>query len=84
MNIRVYVHKTKDGYLRADTEAADVGFICDVPSEMTAKEREQAAEILYTIEQAAIDYVTTHLGVLEDCVTVLVDLSAVAVSKQDH
>jgi hypothetical protein len=83
MNIRVYVRNSKDGYLTASTEAEDVGFICDLPSEMTAKEKEQAAEILYTIEQAAIDYVTTHIGVLEGCVTVLVDLSAVAVSQQD-
>jgi hypothetical protein len=83
MNIRVYVHKTEDGYLRAYTEAADAGFINDVPSEMTSKEKEQAAELLYKIERAALDYVTLHFGI-DLPATVLVDLSAIAVSKQEY
>jgi len=81
MKIKVYVSKSKDGYHKADAYVLDVAFIYDLPLEMTAAAKEQANELMYKIERAALDYVEAWS--LSVPTTILVDLDAVGVEVKE-
>jgi hypothetical protein len=81
MKIKVYVSKSKDGYPRADADVIDVAFIYDLPLEMTSSAKEQAKELKYKIESAALDYVEAWS--LTVPTTILVDLDAVGVEVKE-